>query len=190
MKDLDKWVQTELVKALVYSGFGIQGIADTAFYRFVSSPQGLSELGIEASEPPKLLDAYERTIKVDRTGQQLRIKFGDWALLKMLTPHPAAGTGNLHVTSWLEFVVDGLTVDRGFVPRARLPKSAEGSIRLGAPLGGLMLPRGVLGSTGLWRFPAQLRSFEQSWLQTNVTVIQNAIVRKTIELLAQRLSRG
>lgn len=186
--DLEKWIRKELVKAMVDGGFGIEGIRDTAFYKFISSPEGLSQLGIEATEPPKLLQAYRRTLKIIRRGNQLVLQFGNTALLKLATPHPAAGTGNLRVESWLEWIVDDLTVDSGFVRRDRLPMHAKKRIRLGDPLGGLMLPRDVLGSTGLWRFPAQLQDYERDWLRINVNKIETAIVLKISELLAKRIN--
>jgi hypothetical protein len=172
---------------MVYGGQGIQGIAETPFYRFISSPDGLSQLGIEKTEPPKLLQAYERTIKVIRSGRTVKIRFGDMALLKMATPHPASGTGNLQVESWLEWIFDGTTVERGFVPRARLPKGAQKSIRVGTSPGGLMLPRGSFGSAGVWRFPQQLADFERVWFQTNIDKIQKLIQKQIIVFLNKGL---
>jgi hypothetical protein len=100
LKRLGQWLETDFVNALVYGGMGITGIAQTPFYQWVSSQDGLSELGIEASEPPKLLDAYLRTIKIKQSQKQVEIQFGDMALLKLATPHPAAGTGHLKIESW------------------------------------------------------------------------------------------
>ncbi len=184
--DMEGWIETKFVKALVNGGFGIQGISETAFYRYISSREGLSELGIEPTEPPKLLEAYERTIKVTRKGRRLVLKFGDVALLKLGTPHPAAGTGNLHITSWLEWIVDDVTVGRGFVPRERLSKGGEKAVRLGQPLGGLMLPRGVLGSSGLWRFPEQLKDYEKKWLKDNVSKIERALLSQMVAFITKR----
>jgi len=184
--DLDKWIKTTFVKALVHGGLGIEGIRETPFYKFISSPEGLSQLGIEPTEPPKLLKAYERTIKVSRKGRQLILRFGDVALLKLATPHPARGTGNLQVQSWLEWIVDDVNVGRGFVPRERIPSGADKAIRLGQPLGGLMLPRGALGSSGLWRFPVQLQDYERAWLKGNVKSIEQALLAKMVELLVKR----
>jgi hypothetical protein len=84
---------------MVFGGFGIQGISQTAFYRFISSADGLSQLGIPATEPPKLLKAYEKTFKVSLNNTMFVMRFGDVAALKMGTPHPAAGTGNLRIGS-------------------------------------------------------------------------------------------
>ena len=184
--DLAKWAKTDFARALVHGGFGIQGIADTAFYRFISSPEGLSQLGIPATEPPRLLQAYEKTIKAKRSNGIFSLAFGNVAALKMATPHPAAGTGNLHIQSWLEWIVDNKTVDSGFVARNELPKQTQKRIRLGSPLGGLMLPQGIMGSSGLWRFPDQLRSYEQNWLRSNVKRIETVLLEKMIEFLAIR----
>lgn len=187
LSDLDKWVRRDLVKAMVHGGLGIQGIADTPFYHFISSPRGLSELGIEATEPPKLLQAYENTITVKREGLQLEIKFGDLARLKTATPHPAAGTGHLNVESWLEWIVDGTTVGRGFVPRQKLPERVDKYVRLGSPLGGLMLPRGQLGSMGLWRFPGRFKNYDEKWLRDNLSHIEDVIINQLTVFLARRI---
>lgn len=186
MPEIEKWMRDELVPSLVYGGNGIGGIAQTDFYKFVSSPRGLSELGIEDSEPPKLLDAYMKSFKVKTYVHQMGLEFGNWAQLKAGTPHPADGTGHLRIDSWLEWV-DGLEVDRGFVPREQLGQSATKRIRLGDPLGGLMLPRGAYGSTGLWRFPAQLRAYENKWFNDNINAIQTVIGDKMLEIFAVNL---
>lgn len=182
-KRLSKWLETDLVRAMVYGGFGIQGISQTAFYKWISSPDGLSQLGIEKSEPPKLLEAYERTIKVSRSGSIVKVKFGDVALLNIATPHPAAGTGNLRVASWLELI--DLAVGEGFVPRNRLPKEVQKSIRIDTAPGGLMLPQGAFGSTGLWRFPAQLADYEDKWFRENISKVQKAVQDQLIVFLNQ-----
>lgn len=188
LKDLDDWIKSDLVHALIYGGFGIQGLVDTMFYSFITSPEGLSELGIGPSEPPKLLEAYKRTIQVDRQGLQLQVRFGDVAMLKLMTPHPAAGIGNLKIESWLEWILEGVTVGRGYVPRDRLPSRPQASIRLDSPLGGLMLPRGAFGSAGAWRFPQRFANYEVDWLQNNVSQIQQAITTKMVELIGQRIN--
>lgn len=186
--DLQKWMSKDLVRAMVFGGHGIQGIAQTDFYRFISSPDGLSQLGIEATEPPRLLQAYERkAFKVVRNRNTLMFLFGDVAQLKMATPHPANGTGNLHLESWLEWIIDQKTVDSGFVPRSRIPGGAQNAIRLGQPLGGLMLPRGVFGSTGQWRFPAQHINYDVKWLEANIKKIEKAIIDQAVRFLQARL---
>jgi hypothetical protein len=178
-------METDLVQAMVYGGLGIQGIAQTAFYKFVSSAEGLSQLGIEKTEPPKLLRAYENTIKIKRGRGQVAIKFGNLALLKLATPHPANGTGNLHIESWLEWIFDGKKVASGFVPRNQLPNSLQKNIRVKSSPGGLMLSKGNFGSTGLWRFPSQLADFEKKWLRTNLSVIEKLIQEQAIVSLTK-----
>jgi hypothetical protein len=180
-------MSTDLINAMVHGGFGIQGIEDTQFYRFISSPDGLSELGIEKSEPPRLLDAYKTSFKVSRNNRMLVLKFGDTARLKLGTPHPATGTGFLQITSWMEWILDGTNVGSGYVPRAKLPSKTQKSIRVRSSPGGLMLPRGVFGSTGLWRFPANLRDYDREWLANNVGKIQDAIINQMAVLLTGRL---
>jgi len=158
LTDLAKWMEKDLVKALVFGGLGIEGIAQTPFYKFITSAEGLSQLGIEKTEPPRLLRAYEKTaFKVTAHKRVIHLKFGDIVKLKAATPHPANGTGNLQIESWLNWIVDGEPVlGRGFVPRRDIPENVQEKIRLGSPLGGLMLPKGALGrSLGSWRFPAQ-----------------------------------
>jgi len=187
MQEIDQWMRRELIPAMVYGGMGIVGIAQTDFYRYVTSARGLSELGIEASEPPKLLRAYATTaFKIVVGKNQMILQFGNYAKLKAATPHPANGTGNLHIDSWLEWV-KGKEVNRGFVPRSKLDKNASKSIRLGEPLGGLMLPRGAYGSVGLWRFPAQLKSYEQQWVTQNIAVIQELITKKMLSVFITKL---
>ena len=180
LKDLETWMQSDLVRAMVYGGLGIQGIAETPFYKFISSDDGLSQLGIERTEPPKLLRAYLSTIKIVRNSNQVNIKFGDMALLKLATPHPANGTGNLQIESWLEWVFDGKKVNSGFVPRNNIPTAVQKNIRIKSAPGGLMLSKGTFGSTGLWKFPTQLADFERKWLRTNVSTIEKLVQERAI----------
>jgi hypothetical protein len=188
LQDLERWMKDELIEALVTGGFGIQGIQDTAFYRFISSPDGLSQLGIEKSDPLKLLEAYRRTFKVSRNNRLIMLKFGDVARLKLSTPHPYAGIGHLHVRSWLEFIVDGVQAESGFVPRGRLPRGAQNRIRVNSAPGGLMLPRGILGSKGKWRVPKIHTDYDVRWLKRNTPKIEKAIQKAIVRFLNQRLS--
>ena len=188
LQDLEQWMRKKLVPAMVTGGFGVQGISETPFYRFISSPEGLSQLGIEKADPPKLLDAYRKTFKVSRNNKLLMLKFGDVARLKLATPHPAAGTGNLHVQSWMEFIVDGTEAKSGFVPRNELPDNVQKNIRIRSAPGGLMLPRGAFSSTGLWRFPSQLQKYETIWFQGNAAKIEKAIINAAVEFLTKRMS--
>jgi len=187
LQDLQGWMDTELVRAMVHGGLGIEGIAQTPFYKFVSSAEGLSQLGIEKTEPPKLLTAYERTIKIKRSKNTVNIRFGDLALLKLATPHPAAGTGNLQIQSWLEWIVDGKRVESGFVPKSRLPKRLHQNIRIKSAPGGLMLPQGSFSSVGLWRFPPQFLDFERKWLAANIRKIEKLVQDQTVVFLNRRL---
>lgn len=187
MPEIEQWMRAELIPAMVYGGHGIVGIAQTDFYKYVSSPRGLSELGIEASEPPKLLQAYATTaFKIKQYKKQINLEFGNYAKLKAATPHPADGTGHLRIDSWLEWV-EGKEVNSGFVPRSKLSGRSLHAIRLGEPLGGLMLPRGSYGSTGLWRFPTQLRQYEQKWFAQNIKTIETLLVNKMFETFAMKL---
>lgn len=188
LKDLENWMEKDLVNALVHGGFNIEGIGQTDFYKYISSPEGLSELGIEKSDPPKLLNAYKRTFKVAKNNRTLMFKFGDTARLKVATPHPYAGVKNLHVASWLEFIVDGVKAQSGFVPRAKLPKNAEKHIRVKSAPGGLMLPTGKYGSSGKWRFPAKYTNYEEKWFQANAAKIEKAIQEAIAMFLTRRLS--
>lgn len=188
LSDIENWVETDLVNAMVYGGLGIQGIAETSFYRFITSPDGLSQLGIEKSDPPKLLEAYKRSIKASRNNRTVTIKFGNEAQLKLATPHPHAGVQHLHVQSWLEFIVDGVNAESGFVPRVRLPKQIQKNIRVKSAPGGLMLPQGRFGSTGKWRFPTNLINYENKWLKSNAAKIEQAMHNAAIRFLNKRLS--
>lgn len=186
MPELEKWMRAELIPAFVNGGLGIVGLSQTEFYKFITSPEGLSQLGIDASQPPKLLQAYLKSaFSIRIYTHQMNLKFGDYAKLKAATPHPATGTGHLHIDSWLEWV-DGMEVNRGFVPREKIGKASK-RIRLEAPLGGLMLPRGAYGSTGLWRFPAQLRNYEAQWFDQNINQIEKVLTEKMIEVFIMKL---
>lgn len=186
--DLEKWMKSDLIDALVHGGFSIKGISQTAFYRFITSPEGLGQLGIETSDPPRLLEAYKRTFKVFHNRRLITLRFGDVAKLKMATPHPSAGLGHLHVTSWLEFIVDGVEAKSGFVPRAKLPVPTQKAIRVRSSPGGLMLPAGVFGSKGVWKFPKVYQNYEERWLKANMAKIEKAILRAAVRFLKARLS--
>jgi len=188
LQDLARWMESDLIHAMVFGGLGIQGIAQTHFYNFISSPEGLSELGIEKSEPPRLLDAYMTAFKVSRNNRLIMLQFGDTARLKLGTPHPASGTGFLQISSWMEWILDGVNVGSGYVPRAKLPRNTQKAIRISSAPGGLMLPRGVFGSTGLWKFPTNLRNYDRDWIADNISKIQDAIVNQMAVFLTARLS--
>lgn len=76
---------------MTFGGLGIQGIAQTEFYNFITSETGLSQLGIPSTEPPKLLDAYaSKGFKIlIKGGRTVVLQFGDVVQLKLATPHPA-----------------------------------------------------------------------------------------------------
>jgi hypothetical protein len=189
LKDLASWIESTLVPNLIYGGGGIVGIAQTPFYMFISSADGLSQLGIDASQPPKLLEAYRRSFRTAISGTTLKFTFGDKAVLKMGTPHPASGTGKLKIESWMEWIIDKKTVNkRGYVPRSKLTDKAQKYIRLQDPLGGLMLPRGAFRSLGFWRFPISLLNYEQDWLNTNIKAISDSIEQKMAAFLTARLT--
>lgn len=167
---------------------GIQGISQTPFYRFISSSEGLSQLGIRPGDPQQLLEAYRKTFKVNRSGNRLELKFGNERSLKFATPHHAGGTGRLKIRSWLEWAIDGKTEPGfGFVPRSALPKNLQGSIRLGAPLGGLMLPRGSFRSTGSWSLPKFAQSYDVAWLKQNTSAIERAVGDQLRKILERQL---
>lgn len=189
---LEGFLRKRLVPALVDGGMGIEGISETEFYKFITSPDGLSQLGIEADQPPKLLEAYRRTFKISTRGRAINLKFGNVAKLKLSTPHPASGTGKLRIDSWLTWVVDGRTEPRGFVRRSRIEGSnlsakrkvrLSSHIRLRSPLGGLMLKDNFLGSTGFWKFPTRFRNYDSKWLRKNAPIIQRVIAEEAFKIL-------
>lgn len=186
---LVNWMRSDLLNALVYGGLGIKGIAQTEFYKWVISDEGLSELGIPATEPPKLLESYlNNAFSIKATSQTIHLQFGDILQLKLDTPHPAAGTGQLNIKSWMEWVFDGESApDHGFVPRDKIPTGMQNSIRLSPPLGGLMLPDGMNGSTGSWKLPESFITYDLRWYKENESQITSAIFAKLIELLQQEL---
>jgi hypothetical protein len=181
-------MSNQLVDALINGGMGIEGIAQTELYRFITSPQGLSELGIPASEPPKLLEAYKRAFKTKVTARTVRLRFGDVEVLKSMTPHPFSGRGKLTTKSWMEWVLfDRVVSSFGFVPREKISRGGQKSIRLRAPLGGLMLQSPTLGSSGFWSFPIEFVDFEKKWVAKNEFAIKGAIINKAFNLLQREL---
>lgn len=182
-------MQYQLVPALVDGGLGIQGISQTAFYRFITSNDGLSQLGIRPGDPPRLLEAYRKTFKIKMRGNKLELQFGDIRKLKLATPHFASGTGRLRVKSWLEWAVDGRTEPAGYVPRAALPKGMHRAIRLNPPLGGLMLPRGSFRSSGMWSLPPFAQVYEFLWFKQNQFAIENAIADALRKILQRQFRR-
>jgi hypothetical protein len=187
---LENWLQSQFIQALVYGGMGIQGISQTPFYIWITSPDGLSQLGIPPSEPPKLLDAYLKTFRVDTRGYTISFSFGNVYNLIRATPHPANGTGRLKVGSWLRWAVDGKKVpDRGYVPRSNIPQGRlQKRIRLNNPLGGLMLPGGAFGSTGRWELPLVLRNYADEWFVMNKKTIEDLIAAQMEAALIKELT--
>lgn len=182
-------MQSTFIHDLVYGGHGIQGIAQTSFYKWISSSDGLSQLGIPATEPPKLLDAYLKTFRVETRGYTINFAFGNVYNLIKATPHPANGTGKLRVGSWLRWAVDGEKVDdRGYVPRSRIPQGRlQNRIRLSDPLGGLMLPGGALGSTGRWELPTVFKNYADEWFVLNQKVMEDLIMAELEAALIKEL---
>lgn len=188
LKDLRAWIKTDLIKILVYGGRGVQGIAQTEFYRFVSSDEGLGQLGIEADQPPKLLRAYEKTLKVTLRSGTLFITFGTFKSLKDATPHPAAGTGNLNVSSWLDWVGPRpVRVQAAYVPRQELPKRARKRIRISSAPGGLMLSASSSGNRSPWQFPKNLSDYQEQWLKDNFNEIETLVSNQLTVFYAKRL---
>jgi hypothetical protein len=182
------WMRSTLIPAMVDGGLGIQGIAQTEFYHYITSDAGLSELGITREDPLKLLSAYRnKAFSVTKRSKTVSMKFGDVGQLKLATPHPAAGIGHLKVSSWLEFFVDKVKIKSGFVPRNNIPRQTRKAIRLSDPLGGLMLKRGVLGSTGKWQVPAEFFDYDKKWFEKNVGKINKLIVDQANLLLKEIL---
>lgn len=174
--------------SLVYGGMGIKGITSTEFWTFINSSEGLSELGIRPQDTNALLDAYIKTFVVKVNGTELIFQFGNEAELKFNTPHWATGTGRLNVGSWLDWILDGEPVsDAGYVPRKNIPPAMEHAIRLNSPLGGLMLPGGLLGSTGTWRFPQRLQNYAEDWLRENMEVITRVISNQILVLFQKEV---
>jgi len=181
-----------ILNALVNGGMGLQGISQTPFYQFISSPDGLSQLGIDESQPPKLLKAYKDTFRMEVRGLTLAFYFGNVYNLIRATPHPASGTGQLRIGSWLRWAVDGQKVnDRGFVPRSRLPEKGplRGRIRLNNPLGGLMLPAKAFGSTGHWQLPAVFTSYADEWFLRNQGRLEGIITKYITFLFTSELMK-
>jgi hypothetical protein len=176
---LETWMRAVLIPAMVDGGLGIQGIAQTEFYHYITSDAGLSELGIKRDDPPKLLNAYRtKAFSVIKKGKTISLRFGNVSDLKLQTPHPYAGVGHLKVTSWLEFFTDKVKIKSGFVPRNKIPKQTQRAIRLSDPLGGLMLPGGILGSSGGWQVPSKFFNYDKLWFQSNIGKINQAILNQ------------
>lgn len=189
--EIARWIKSDLINAMVYGGQGIDGISQTPFYKFITSDDGLSQLGIEKTEPPKLLTAYATSaFTISHNKSSVELDFGILAKLKMATPHPAAGTGHLQIVSWLEWISESVAVARGYVPRNSIPPKVQNAIRLGSPLGGLMLPRGALGSIGRWEFPTQYSDYIDKWFAENVNKIQSALVDKAFSIFKDKLKNG
>lgn len=190
MVDMQKWIEKQLVPALVYGSasskgnLGLQGIADTQFYAYITSAQGLAELGINVVDAVKLLRAYENSMRVSHNNNMIILKFGDMAQLKAATPHPSK---NVTVQSWLEWIVDGVPVtNAGFVPANQLPQSAQKNIRVSSSPGGLMLPKGRYGSTGQWKFPQQFANYDRDWLAANASTLEKVVVDQAVIFFTKR----
>lgn len=196
---LEPWIQQSLVPALVYGGLGIQGIAQTTFYTFITSNEGLSQLGIRREDPPKLLQAYLDSHKLIRKGTFLELRFGHPDKLIKGTRHWAHGTGLLRIGSWMNWVLkDEIVQNFGFVTRAALPKWMQRRPRLKAPLGGLMLNKdrpigggktaALLGNKGHWEFPNSLKDYYVTWFTQNQAQIAKAIEDRFVIQLQRSLN--
>lgn len=185
LDDLRQWINTKLFPALIAGGYGIQGIAKTDFIAWALSNRGLSELGIYPKDVKTLLQALISSFKVMKTKNGLDITFGNFAKLRTQTPHPFAGEGLLSVTSWLELVKKP-NPNYGFVPRSSLNKVAQEYIRLGKPKGGLMLEKGVFGSTGKWSAPVQYKNWEEQWALASAPKVQKLIMTKLKAFMEKR----
>ena len=190
VQSLAVWLKTTLLRSMVYGNpsLGIRGISQTPFFKFITSKQGLSELGITLADTQKLLRAYEKSFKVSIRGTRITFKFGVVRDLIVNTPHPS------EQKSWMEWVIgiDGSggqpVINRGFVSRQDLSSSARDHIRLSPPKGGLMLPKGKSNSRGFWQFPKHLQNYSDDWFNQNQVAIQTAIANKITVLLRQELS--
>jgi len=185
LDDLRTWIKTKLFPALIAGGYKIQGIAQTDFVTWALSNRGLSELGIYPKDVKTFLQALSGSFRVIKTKNGLDISFGSFAKLKTQTPHPFSGEGLLNVTSWLELVKKP-NPNYGFVPRSSLNKVAQESIRLGKPRGGLMLEKGLFGSTGRWSVPLQYKNWEEQWALANTPKIQKLIMTKLKAFMEKR----
>lgn len=186
---MKNWLENELPKNLIFGGAGIVGIQETPFYQWLNSNEGLSQLGIDSSEPQKLLDAYLASFKIKKTTESIVLTFGDHDLLELLTPHPASGEGRLEIRSWLEWVLEDLKVQGfGYVSREDLSNRMQEYPRLSSPLGGLMLPAGSFGSSGSWQVPEQYQDFDTKWFIQNEPKIVELMESKFVELLNERFA--
>jgi len=178
--DIASWAKNDLAHWLIYGGGGIDGIINTPFFRWITSEEGLSELGIRKEDAMKLLMAYQETFIVRNNNTTVEFLFGNVAKLITNTPHPYAGVGKLtDIRSWMEWVVDKKAVkEHGFVSRDNLPGNLRRHIRLASPLGGLMLSKDKFGSAGKWRVPAEFTHYDVRWFEENKERIIRAIVDK------------
>ena len=188
------WIERDLVEAMIYGGLGITGIAQTPLYQWIISPNGLSQLGIPPSEPPKLLDAYKSSFRLYVRRNYIGFSFGNTAALIKATPHPANGTGKLRIGSWMKWITNsdgdpGQTVDdAGFVPRSKIPPKSQRFIRLNSPLGGLMLPKGRLGSIGRWSLSNE-NTYADRWFIKNKDKIEDLMEDKMKQFLMEHLTK-
>lgn len=193
LSDMEDWMRRGLVFFMVYGGMGIQGISQTDFYKWITSPEGLSELGIPPTEPPKLLESYyKNSFKIVKSGRSIALLFGDEIQLKLDTWHPFTGHKKLNIGSWLTWIVDGVPVtDAGFVSRDEIQQDAPqiaSHIRLHSPLGGLMLPKNALGlsSTGKWEVLMKYQNYDIEWIRRNAVKIADAIIKQLETLIILR----
>lgn len=190
LKDLRFWIIGSLVPALINGGLGLQGIKDTEFFKFVISDDGLSQLGIEKVTAMQLLTAYQKSFTVELATNELTFNFGDEIKLKLGTPHPASGTGQLRIDSWLTWILDGQQVmGYGFLPRVIIPSRSRGAIRLKDPLGGLMLKPGTFGfndDLSSWEFPVKYQNYDIDWVNINKSKIEDLIVKQMNHFLSRQ----
>jgi len=173
---------------LMVEGGGGQGVnfnafTSTSLWSYLQTPQAWGELGFPSLSPlDDLKDALRQSMKVYAAKGILTIKLVNMKLVGQLTPHPAAGAGQLPAgLSWfVDWVIKGSPV-RGyhFAQDAteglsqRSGGAAFRSVREHArsfPIAGQ--EAGLMIKNGMWSFPPKFRSAVDDWLQSNLSNIK------------------
>lgn len=188
-----KVIQDRIGNGLATGQDGFVGILETPIGFWITSPEGLGELGFPSLLPiDDLMNGIKASTEVRASqtlGFELHLNLFNLVVVGNFTPHPASkNTPSLRIKSWfVDWFINKQGVhDAGFVNIKKLenPKTLPRSYSAAGDQAGFMLKFPHLGSTGSWNVPRGLDiKALNKWLNQN----KRAIVKILVEEVKKRL---